>query len=340
MEETTISYYLVKFDDGNLTGDFARILELLGGYPQLHIEPTGATSVRITHEKSNQPVELTITPFRMVPALGEKMGMLLTLGRTDSAALHLLRGIARSVGYRVFHTAYQALMVQDPDLVDAGQLDPSEKIAAIFREIHLKPVYLHSETSVQYGISDTDRSVHIINPGMFQYFYDNGVDANSTAEFSYPVASSIVQFAAYYDAGLIPTNFYRYFRRDQKIINYSFIDVRSPERPLRIRPSIHIYNALFGTYEPLAPDPSGTPAVVTLGPNESIDATLLGVVRDQMNVARGYQRAKVGEYVSFEGDAANILTPLLHVDIYLTQAEPQPKANEQPQRGWDRMAAG
>jgi hypothetical protein len=340
MQEPTITYHLVKLDGSDPPVDFARMVSLLQeGYPQLRITPLAEAAVRISHDKSNVPVEFTTAPFLLDPTLGDRPGMQITMGNSDSAALHLFRSIARDLGYRVYHSLHRAFMVTDPDLVDAGQLQPTEQIFGIFKAKRLTPLYLHSETSVQYAVSDADHSVHIINPGMFQFFHDHGTIEAQTPEFSYPVATSVVQFTAFYDASLVPTNFYRYWRRDQKIINYSFIDVRSPERQLSVHPYIHAYNAVHGSYEPFA-GAGKLPQAVSIGPKESIDATITRVVRDELKIAGGYQRAKVGEYVSFVRDADQSLTPLLHVDVYLTVPAAAPRPNPQPQRGWDHMAAG
>jgi hypothetical protein len=225
-------------------------------------------------------------------------------------------------------------MPKDEDLIDAGQLVPSEKTAKIFRIKQVEPVFIYPRSGLQYCRFNKDSTIHIINPGLFSYFIDYDVTEEITSEFSYKVAKDTIQFVAWYDAGLIPINFYRYWQRDQKIINYSYIDIRRPDRKIFIKPYFYVYNSERQEYISLVSDKSAVSFADKIRNGETLDISLTRIVRDDLKLCDNYERAKVSNLVSFDRDRDNILTPLLHVDIYLESANISPEIKQQSQRGW------
>ncbi len=69
-------------------------------------------------------------------------------------------------------------------------------------------------------------------------------------------------------------------------------------------------------------------------PGETLQKTLLRIVKDELKVAPDFEGARVRETIEFDKDKEGILTPRLTVLIFLKEYTPPPEVIEKSQRGW------
>jgi hypothetical protein len=334
MEQIMTTYFLVKFDALDVAQDFAKMISRIENLNGFVISSISEGHVTVTKEGINTPIDFSISDFQSGLDKSSHGALQVTFDKTNSNISQLFRILALENKYRVFYPDLGCYLPGDSDLLDVNQLVPSEKVGKIFRIKQFKPIYLLPDVGVQYCVSLIDNSVHIINPGLFKYLHEFDVDESSTPELSYKVADNIKQFSALYDEDLIPTNFYRYYQREMKIINYSYMDIRHPDRKIFIKPYFHVYNEERQAFEPMTSDNSALSFADKIRLGETIEQSLIRIVKDELQLGPDYFRAKVGSYVSFDRDRENILTPLIHVDIYFQSLNIDQNIKDKSQRGW------
>lgn len=76
-----------------------------------------------------------------------------------------------------------------------------------------------------------------------KYFVEQN-QFEQTSEFNYKVADDLEKFVSLCDVGLIPLDFYAYYKKPLKIINHSGFDIVNPGRKIFIKPFIFQLNNL------------------------------------------------------------------------------------------------
>lgn len=199
----------------------------------------------------------------------------------------------------------------------------------------LKPLFSYApDFSLWYAQSIEDGSIHFLNPYLLQYFLDYGVDSGYDPEFSYAVATNVIEFVALCDQELIPVKFYEKYNKSLKIVNFSGFDIYNIHRKVFIKPLFFAYNKTKQEYEMITSEQSALNFADKVRPNETIETCIKRIVRDELKIADDYYRAKVTHKIDFDRDKEGILTPRLWICIYLQTVNENQEIKEKSQRGW------
>ncbi|MFC1646877.1 hypothetical protein ACFL1A_01205 [Patescibacteria group bacterium] len=336
MEQTRLTIYLIKYNVLKPEEDFAKIVSKISNIPDFELNQVdNKITVKIKDKNSN--FEFSVTSFKTGLEKENQAAFLLNLGVSDSDVMDLFRHLARDFGYRMYEPELGSFLPINPDMVLVKQLIPDENIAKVYRAKKFQPLYVRRRLHTQYAISELDKGVYILNSGMSEYFAQYGVDTSNTPEFSYKVADNPQMFTALFDSELIPLSFYRHFRKSQKIINYSFMDIMNVRRKVFVKPYFYVYKKEKQTFEALTSDKSALSYADKIRPGEDLDKTITRIVKVEMKFSDSYYRAKVDGFISFDRDRNNKLTPLLSVYVYLLDINLNPEKKKESQRGWQSI---
>jgi hypothetical protein len=337
MSQDVTTYYLVKTGTEDASGDYGKILSVLNAVSGLTVDHTGDTEVTLTWEEQGYTARLAKNDSATSPMFSTYKTMVLYADQTDMKSVTLIREIMIKFGYRVYNTRLNAYMPADPYLYDAEQLIPNEKFSRVFGMKKLKPVFVNTERGVFYCVNKADGAVHIINNALLAYFMSYDVGEEETPEFSYEVAPDLPRFSAMYDAGIVPTQFYEYFNRSLKIINYSYMNVWRITRKIFVLPLVVRYDRALQDFVDLMPERSRVQFADKVRKGENLDIAIRRILRDELKAGDDYLRAKVSHIVEFDRDRDDILTPRITVVIYTEDAVLPAGIRAQSHRGWTSL---
>lgn len=241
--------------------------------------------------------------------------------------------------FQIFSEDRNCLIPLDTRLIflDFNGIDPQLRTSLI--EYGFEPVFYYQATKTFYALS-CDGSVHIINPGFLDYVIKKGVVKGEAAEeLGYQVAASLQSFGVLYSRGLVPINFYEYYQRSRKIINYSFINLRNPGRKFFVEPRIYELNALSSSFFPIAGASESLPFVEKMRKGENLDRLVKRLLLKELKVADDYAGAVVDNKVDFMEDGNKVLTPKLTVSIFIDQISDRQRLAQLAVPGW-RSSSG
>ena len=143
------------------------------------------------------------------------------------------------------------------------------------------------------------------------------------------VASDLQEFSLFADEWLIPTEFYRFYKTDIKIINLSGFDINGPGRKVFVKPLIFQLN--FGGHSAytMASDRGRVLRMDKILKGETIDDTLKRVLKD-LGIGDDYLRAKVLKGIEYDRDREDVITPRLVVHVFVEKVPNDPVLR----RGW------
>jgi len=157
--------------------------------------------------------------------------------------------------------------------------------------------------------------VYLINTSLAVYFQTKK-RYEETREFAIQVAEDPEQFARKYDLELIPTDFYTYFfLGSSKIINGTTFDIKHISRKVFVKPFVRDFTRPKSN-EIILNNESHMQLMDKVRKDESLDACLKRVLKDELQVADDYVAARI-ERVEYDRDKEDKLTPRLVVDVYI-----------------------
>jgi len=222
-----------------------------------------------------------------------------------------------------------------PDLLPTRftQIIKPEAVTKL-RDLDLRPLFLTQQTKDLYALSATD-TVHFVNPHLFNYILRIDPPEIDKRELSYTVAPNIDRFSVLYDRELIPKNFYLYYRKPFKIINYSNFDINNVRRKVFIEPYVFELDA-FGT-EPFMRQNSDGRRVLYMDKirkGETLQGALQRIVKTELKIADDFIGAIVHPRVSFDLDRDGIVTPRLIVSVFVQEIRNKEWFDQVKKTGW------
>ena len=331
MVKTT--YFLIRFEVLDSKEDFEKMIGWLSGIKDVNTAILEKGEVGISYRNSPQAT-FKQTDFQMLKGSEPLSAMRIECVQTDFSLISILREMARVFKYRIYSTNLGCFLPSDLTLYDISQLIINEKTAEVFNTKGFKPLFNYQNTYLYYAQLQSNKSIHIINPGMLKYFEEYGVDKEKTPEFSYQVAPKLVKFVAMDDEQLIPFDFYKYFAKSLKIINYSSFNIWRVNRKVFVKPIIYEYDHSRQSYTPIASEKAAIHYADKICKGENLDIALKRMLREELKLGDDYGRAKVNKNVGFDRDKKKLLTPLLFVSVYLDSISNKKHLKEKSQRGW------
>ncbi|MBL7159316.1 hypothetical protein ISS85_02490 [Candidatus Microgenomates bacterium] len=331
MVKTT--YFLIRFDVLDAKEDFEKMIGWLGGIKDVNTAILEKGEIGISYRNSPQAT-FKQTDFQMVKGSKPLSAMRVECVQTEFPLFSLIREMAGVFQYRVYNMNLGCFLPSDLSLYDVSQFIVKEKTAEVFNAKGFKPLFNYQNTYLYYAQLQSDKSIHIINPGMLKYFEEYDVEKEKTPEFSYQVAPKLVKFVAMDDEQLIPFDFYKYFAKSLKIVNYSSFNIWRVNRKVFVKPIIYEYNNGRQSYMSIASEKAAIHYADKIRKGENLDIALKRMLREELKLGNDYVRAKVNRNVGFDRDKEKRLTPLLFVSIYLDSIPNKEHLKEKSQRGW------
>ncbi len=252
----------------------------------------------------------------------------------DSITVSVVKGIGQSQNLRLFSEDLGCYVPILKEVQVATHIIYKPILQTVFEERQLKPIFDLSKTDLGclYVLNDKGE-VHLLNPSMIMHCIDlNTTDV--TEEFSYKVADTIQEFVSKIDVGLIPADFYKYYKRSLKIIDYSDFGIGNPGRKVFIKPYIFELGDYNTGFVKLSSEKGGLIFMDKIREGETLDIALRRILQDHLKIATDYIGAVVMKELEFDKDKNNLLTPRLVVKVFLQNENLTEKFKELKDRQW------
>lgn len=325
------TYYLVRFDPVDVSIDFKTMITWLANTKKFILEEL-ENELHVSYADTSHRAVLKIAQSQTSGFTSDTATMVLSCDQTDSISLLWLRRFARELHYRVYSTTHMSFLPEDPQIHTTESYIFNEKTIKVLNALNMSPVFITDHNTL-FVKSGTDEAINLVNPALLSYFIDFESPPTRSPELSFAVAPSYRMFVTYYDAGLIPTSFYRQFGKSMKLINESDFPIGTITRKIFIKPFFFAYNDTKQTFEPLGPESASINYADKIRPNETLHEAVRRITRD-LGLAEDYDRARVTGKIDFDRDKEGVLTPRLWVCIYLTTVNKTLEVAVQQQRGW------
>ncbi len=181
-----------------------------------------------------------------------------------------------------------------------------------------------------YGKARNDGSIHILNPYLVNFLIKNK-DYDDSPELAYKIADSVEDYVVRDDAGILPRDFYKFYKKPHKIINYSTFDIHSIDRKVFFHPFVYELSDPFTDLNKL---PGGGGLADKVRRGETLDQAIRRVLSDELKLADDYIGAFVQNLVEFDRDRENKLTPRLLVSIFINKGSVSDETKKTMQRSW------
>jgi len=249
----------------------------------------------------------------------------------------VLKAIIQEVGYRIFDLQLKCFLPKASDLrhLPPGFAEP--KLNDILVAKGFRSLFFFDNALDVYAEFQEDKTIHFINPYLLGFFLKHGVDTKNTPEFSYEIAPNLARFVTMFDAQIIPVYFYDYYKKPRKILNYSGLDINNPGRKIFVKSYIFELSDREQTIYTIAAEGSSLVFMDKIRKEESLNDTLVRILRDELKIANDFVGARVDRTVEFDRDRDGYLTPRLVVFIYVDKIKNQEIIEERSQRGWKSL---
>jgi hypothetical protein len=241
MSDNTVKFYFIKTGaHEGLHDDMRTISNQLGAYADSKFGlKINETSITISYNDTDIVSVLSIEPKAEHKDTTISSQMTLACDRSDTVSVNLLKGIVKSMGYRVYNPSISGYSATDPNLLDLTTSDINAKIIKMFEVKKLVPIFQYINTLIFFARDPKDESIHLVNRHLIQGALDSKVNIVDSNDFSVKVASDIATFIALADRGVIPSSFYhRLYSGDKKVYhhNLSGIDIAKVNTNLYLSP--------------------------------------------------------------------------------------------------------
>lgn len=241
MRVDPIKFYFIKPGaHGSLNDDLKTITEQLGTYENSLGITTDHNSLTISYPDTNIKATLSSNQNSNLNDIAISSQMTLTCDPKDNVSVNLLKGIVKSMGYRVYNPSFGSFSTVDPNLMDLTTAQLNAKIIKIFEHNRLIPLFQYINSLIFYAKDPTDDSIHLVNRHLLQSALELSVDdSKDHDDFSVKIAPDIAVFIALADRGVIPTSFYHKLYSGDKDVyhhNLSGLDLTNVETDIYLSP--------------------------------------------------------------------------------------------------------
>lgn len=212
-----------------------------------------------------------------------------------------------------------------------------ERVKNVLQDTGFEVIFIYNDAfnHAKYAINHKDGSVHLINEDYLGYFINHeDFEIEVTDEFSYKVADNVQDFTLKADRALIPHHFYDYYKKDLKILNYSGFDIQNPGRKVFIKPYIYNFDPSRSNFYLIAADGSELLYMDKIRKGESLDQSLIRILKDELQIADDYIGAVVNRIVEFDYDSEGKLTPRLIINVYVKAISVTKEQELKRKQGW------
>lgn len=316
--DTTVSFILTKKNCGirDLNKDFDRIIDQLGTYQGIILHKSNAESLEISYSQVKYKAFLKLSPS-FQNFLNDYVipyhTITLVCDSADNVTINLLRNFVVNLGFRIFDPAIMSYLPSEPNLISTKTLPLELAIINIFQKNGFKPIYNFRNSLIFYAIKYSDKSIHLINRFLLQYYLEHRQDWNFTSDFSFEVSPDIDTFVALFDRGLIPTNFYQNFRRKHRINNLSGFNSDSVETDLYLTPIFFELDRRNQTFR--QKEIQKTPFKAKVSKNNSFHQSIKQILKQTLGITH-YLAAKASSDIDFTKENGKLI-PVLSISIFL-----------------------
>lgn len=187
-----------------------------------------------------------------------------------------------------------------------------------------------------YAINKEDGTVHFLNDNLIHYF-ENKREVEMTKELSYKVAEDVKDFVRRANVEMLPDHFYMYYGKNTKIINYSGININNPKRKIFVKPYILEIDDINNEFYKIANQDSALLYMDKIRQGETLDQTLLRIIKDELKIADDYLGATVSRALEYDYDKNDNLIPRLIVHMYIEKANLTEEQKKKKKRSWISM---
>ena len=313
--EPIIFYFIKTGPHGNLFDDLQTISNQLGTY--------AGSGFGLKSDKNSLTISYNNTQFQAVLIAQSKAKnkdiavsnqLILTCEKTDGVSLNLLRGIVKSMGYRIYNPTLSSYSAVDPNLIDLTTTEIDAKIIKIFSDKKLVPIYRYINSLVFYAKDPKDGSIHLINSHLLSFLIDNKSIYPKQKQFSTKVAEDIGTFIALLDRNLIPLDFYQHYHHPSNIINLSGFDINKLEEDIRILPvyfRLDIQKQQFSQLNKA----KFTPNPKNVNKGMSLKKLIINDLK-KINHKENIISVKISRNINYIEEGSNLI-PLLSASIFL-----------------------
>lgn len=286
---------------------------------------------KVQFVKDKEQFELTLEESEW---LGKKVAKL----SIDKYAIHSVANIRHIAGLHNLLCYDLELGIRLPKshyLMPFSYIINQENFSDIFKDSEFKLAFVYPDPNqklklTEYYATKKDGTVHLLNPSMVLFFLKHK-DYEPSSELAYKIADNIEDFVAMDDAWILPRDFYRYYKRPHKIINYSSFDIENIDRKIFFHP--HVYE-IGDQQKDLNQLSGGGGLADKVRKGETLDRAIKRVLKDELKIAEDYLGACVQNLIEFDRDKENLLTPRLYINIYIRRANASQGQKRTMQRGW------
>jgi hypothetical protein len=329
---TAQTYYLIRFNTVNPKDDYQHLLNYLSSRKGV-IMQKDETNTLVGYENQEYKASITLTSAGPTSFGGGSTSLMVQCEADDNISPSLFRYAAEEEKFRVYSVEHQSFLPINPELLMASrQLAFDEKVSEALSAKGFIPIF--GDKNSLFAKNQADGIIHTINTSLLDYFCNYSIEKSNTPEFSYPVASDINRFVAYYDEAVIPLNFYEKYQKTLRIFNYSHFDIEHINRKVFIQPILYEYNELKQAFEMVTSEKSALNFADKVRPGETLEESLTRIVRDDLHVAPDFIRARVAQKIDFDRDKDGVLVPRLWVCIYCKKVTLQGETQQKADRGW------
>ncbi|MBN1162931.1 hypothetical protein JXA34_04280 [Patescibacteria group bacterium] len=337
-----VNYHLLK-PNVNITPDlFGKMISLLNEMQRVIINSPSdeQNTAYISYENAPFGAKLTLKEFEETEKLKyyklPRSRVLVECDKTDNITIYILQTALQDLKVRIYNTKLKCLLPVNPTIVDCTTYtsENHEKAVSVMEKFDLAAVFLLNNSYNYYAVSKNDQSVHFVNDNLLYHLITTESEPPKTNEFSYKVADNLEDFVRKFDFELIPTDFYKYYKRSFKIMNFSGFNIKNPGRKVFVKPYILNFDDDKYDFFKIAWDESALLFMDKIRKGETLNDTILRILREELKICNDYVGATVARIVEYDLDRNNVLTPRLILRIFVEGANLSEEQKAQKDRTW------
>ena len=331
------TYQIVSKQVYNPEDEFNRFLVEFENAPNVAIERHNAEHASVSLNNKMASLKM-LSVNDMSTDSDEKRSLILSLEVSSSAGecFEIVRigSSHQSFGWQIFDDEHACLVPSHPHLIPAAFVDITSEALTIFRDLGFHPSYLYRANGVWFATRD-DGTVHIINPFLLEFIIVNdSLDEKSNPELSYQVANNLQEFGLLFQRGLIPVNFYEFYKRSHKIINNSQFNIKNPGRKVFVKPYIFELSNFDSPHYTMTSGDRNVLYIDKIRKGETLDKTLKRIVSTELEIAEDYAGAVVSPNIEFDRDKEGKLIPRLLVYVYIKDFKNPKNFKKKSETAW------
>lgn len=293
----------------------------------------GADAVKWT-TTSGMPGNLSLAHLDESGEDGAHPCLVLTIQVGDRESYQTVRSLLESLPLRdhwqIFSERHECYMPHAPDIIPAEVATWDERIPSILS--HFEQVTAFATLSGIIFSKNEKGELLLVNPHLLSFALRTGTEGIAAGEFAYAVAPDVATFCTYYDFHAVPMDFYRFYRRPLRILNYSGFDIKNPGRKVFLRP--HIYQRMKDRRFSLTKNEGALTYMDKIRKGETLEQSLCRILSQDLKIADDFCRAVVWNPIEFDLDREGNVTPRLQLDVLVEQFSDPAYAEQIKRTGW------